>query len=354
VNDSLLDLSLFPTASLETTSGSSSGMGLAGGFGLRTTTASASGPGTIERIDLKTFQTFGRTATVEAPVLPSTLTSAAIGQIGQTILPFIRSLAVAPDQSSIILLTQSGLTVLLPNFDAPTTPPSVSSVTNSADSSPAVAPGGLIQISGTGLAAGPATAGGLPLPFSLGDVCATVSNLTIPLFYVTPTMIMAQLPFTVLGNSPLVVRNPGGISAPFNVNVQSFAPAIFRTGTAGTQTGLATVVRDDDNQLVDFTNPIHPNMMISIYLTGLGQTTPAVALGAGGPTSPLAMASTPPTVTIGATGLDVIYAGLVPGEVGVYQIDAQVPKGIPSAVQAPLVVSQGANSTTLTVRVVNP
>jgi uncharacterized protein (TIGR03437 family) len=114
------------------------------------------------------------------------------------------------------------------------------------------------------------------------------------------------------------------------------------------------VVRDDDNQLVDFTNPIHPNMMISIYLTGLGQTTPAVALGAGGPTSPLAMASTPPTVTIGATGLDVIYAGLVPGEVGVYQIDAQVPKGIPSAVQAPLVVSQGANSTTLTVRVVNP
>ena len=354
VNNNLFDLSLFPAAALETASGSSSGMGVAGGYGLRTTVASASGPGTIERIDMKSFQTFGTTLTAEAPVVPSTLTSAPVGQIGQTILPFIRSLAVPPNQSSIILLTQSGLTVLLPNFDAPTTPPVVSGVVNSADGSAAVAPGGLIQISGIGLAAGSATAGGLPLPFSLGDVCATVSNLTIPLFYVTPTTIMAELPLTVLGSSPLVVRTPGGISSPFSVNVQNFAPAIFRTGTAGTQTGLATIVRDDDNQVVDFTNPIHPDMMITIYLTGLGATTPAVPLGAGAPMNPLALASTPPAVTIGGTALDIVFAGLVPGEVGVYRIDAEVPKGIANAVQAPLVVSQGAASTTLSERVVSP
>jgi hypothetical protein len=40
--------------------------------------------------------------------------------------------------------------------------------------------------------------------------------------------------------------------------------------------------------------------------------------------------------------------------VGVYQIDAQVPPRIQSAEQIPLVVSQGAALTTLSVRVVNP
>ena len=354
VGSNIFDLSLFPIASLETTTGSASGVGLAGGYGIRTTTNSGSGPGTIERIDTTTFQTFGGTPTVEAPLLPAMLMSAPVGQIGQTIQPFLRTLAVPSDQSSIVMLTQSGLTVLIPTFDAPTTLPSVSSVVNSADGTAGVAQGGLIQIQGTGLAPGSATAGSVPLPFSLGDVCATVSNITIPLFYVTPTTIMAQLPFTVLGSSPLVVRNPGGISPPFSVNVKSSAPAIFLTGTAGDQTGLATVVRTDDNQFVDFTNPIHPNLLISIYLTGLGQTTPEPALGDGAPSSPLANANTPPTVSIGDTALSVLFAGLVPGEVGVYQIDAQVPAGIKGAVQAPLVVSQGAGTATLSVRVVNP
>ena len=63
--------------------------------------------------------------------------------------------------------------------------------------------------------------------------------------------------------------------------------------------------------------------MISIYLTGLGQTTPQPALGSAAPSNPLSNANTPPTVFIGDTPLNVIYAGLVPGEVGVYQIDAQ-------------------------------
>jgi uncharacterized protein (TIGR03437 family) len=354
VGKNLFDLSLFPVATLESTTGAASGTGVAGGYGLRTTVSLNSGLGTIERIDMNSFQTFGGTSTVEAPVLPTALMSAPIGQIGQTILPFLRTVAVPPDQSSIVLLTQSGMTVLLSNFDAPTLIPSVSSVVNSADGTTAIAQGGLIQIAGTGLAPGSATAGTVPLPFSLGDVCATVSSITIPLFYVTPSTIMAQVPFTVLGNSPLVVRTPGGISSPFSVNVQSSAPAIFLNGTAGSQTGLATVVRDDDNQLVDFTNPIHPNVMISIYLTGLGQTTPQPALGSAGPSNPVANANTPPTVLIGGTPLNVIYAGLVPGEVGVYQIDAQVPPRIQSAEQTPLVVSQGAALTTLSVRVVNP
>jgi uncharacterized protein (TIGR03437 family) len=59
------------------------------------------------------------------------------------------------------------------------------------------------------------------------------------------------------------------------------------------------------------------------------------------------------SVTLGGAPLNVLYAGLVPGEVGVYQINASVPSGVPQGMDIPLVVSQAGSSTTLSVRVVN-
>ncbi len=71
------------------------------------------------------------------------------------------------------------------------------------------------------------------------------------------------------------------------------------------------------------------------------------------PGSPLASALVAPTVTLGGTALGVSYAGLVPGEVGLYQINASVPLHPTQGVSIPLVISQGQSSTTVNVRVVN-
>jgi uncharacterized protein (TIGR03437 family) len=349
----MLDRSLFPVVSLESDTGSPSGVGLLNGAGLRTTTASPAGPGTIERIDLNNLQTYNGTPTIEAPQLASTLQTPPIGQIGETILPFTRTLAVPHDQSSIVLLSQSGLAVIPPDFDKPMQVPVVTRVTNSADGGTDVAPGGLVLISGSGLAPDSASAGP-PLPTSLGDVCVTADNVALALFHVSSNSILAQLPFTVSGNVPLIVRDPAGLSSPFDLNILPFAPAIFHNGKADDQTGLPTVVRDDNNQLVTFTNPIHPDKMISIFLTGLSQTTPPAQLGVAAPMNPLEFVATPPTVTLEGSTLAVTFAGLVPGQVGVYQIDAHVPKGIKDNRQAPLIITQGGASTSLVVRVVNP
>jgi uncharacterized protein (TIGR03437 family) len=151
-----------------------------------------------------------------------------------------------------------------------------------------------------------------------------------------------------------VVRSPGGISSPFAFNIQSSAPAVFRNGTAGDQTGLAMIVRDDNNELVNFTNPLHPHLSITIYLTGLGLTSPLPALGDAAPASPIAIVNSPVTVKLGTATLAVSSAGLVPGEVGVYQINATVPGGVQSGTNVPLTIQQGTSSTTLPVRVVNP
>ena len=63
---------------------------------------------------------------------------------------------------------------------------------------------------------------------------------------------------------------------------------------------------------------------------------------------------TPPVVSIGDTRLEITYAGLAPGQVGVYQINATVPYNIPGAVQVPLTITVGNVSTNVLVRVVNP
>jgi len=104
--------------------------------------------------------------------------------------------------------------------------------------------------------------------------------------------------------------------------------------------------------LVTPTNPIHPKDSVIIYLTGMGLTTPAIAAGQAAPSSPLANAAAAPIVTLGGAKLTVTYAGLAPGEVGVYQINATVPASVPQGLSIPLVIGQGGPSTTLNLRVV--
>jgi len=86
----------------------------------------------------------------------------------------------------------------------------------------------------------------------------------------------------------------------------------------------------------------------------MGQTSPEVPTGAPAPSDPLASALTPATVSIGGVQLFVDFAGLMPGGVGVYQINATVPfKGVPTGFDIPLTISQGGQPTTVPVRVIN-
>jgi uncharacterized protein (TIGR03437 family) len=275
-----------------------------------------------------------------------------VGQIGETVLSFLRTTA-SINNGTTIYLSISGFTELPPNFDQPTPAPVISSVVNTADGGQ-VAPGSLIVIDGSGLAASSATAVGLPLPTSLEETCAAINNIPVPLLRVSPSQIDAQLPYEVVGSANLVVTSPGGQSGPFNFNALANAPAVFRTGQAGSLTGLPLIYRAANNQLVDISNPVHPDDILVIIATGLGQTSPAATDGAAAPANPLEYASIPPTVTLGNVGLQVQFAGLIPGEVGTYQINAAVPHKISAGSEVPLVIQQGGISTSFNVRVVNP
>jgi uncharacterized protein (TIGR03437 family) len=362
IGNNILNASLVPAGVLESASGLPSGFAFVDQGGFRTTTASASTPGVIERIDASQSSVTGKpTRLVEAPLTGAGLGAGAGQSAGQYIgqgsgtgfaQTFLRSLAPLYDRSAVISLSVSGFTVLPWNYDAAVAPPKISAVVNAADGKLPVAPGGLISVYGQQMAPVNLATKEIPLPTALGESCLTVNGVPVPVLFVSTQQINGQLPFNVDGNAQMTLRTPGGISDNFNFSILPAAPSIFRTGTAGPETGLATITRADNGQLITPTNPVHLGDSIVIWATGLGRTSPPIDSGMPAPSDPLAGAVIAPSVVLGGVGLDVQYAGLAPGSVGLYQINATVPKSVPQGLEIPLVISQGGSSTTLPVRVV--
>jgi len=341
VGNNVLNASLVPAGTLSASYGSPAGFAFVDQWGFRTTETALSSPGMIQRVDFKTSAGVSPTRMVEAPLATT---------INQ---PFLRTLAPVYDRSAVVSLTVSGVTVLPWTYDAAAATPQITSVVNAADFTEPVAPGGLISVMGSQMSSISMAAQQIPLPTALGEACVTVNGVPAPILFVSGNQINAQLPANVSGNATMTLRTPGGISDNFYFSVQPTAPAIFQSGTAGPMTGLPVIIRADDNQLVTPTNPIHPGDTITIYATGLGSTMPPVDAGMAPPSDPLATAVIQPSVTLGGVPLNVLYAGLAPGEVGVYLINVAVPPKIPQGMDVPLVVAQGGASTSLTLRVVN-
>ena len=337
----LFNSSLVPQSPLDTTNGTPAGFTFVSQNGFQTSLSTSSNPGVIERVSPPTALSINPTRTVEAPLG---------GTVAQ---PLIRSLAAIYDGSALVSLSTSGVTIIPSGYDAAVAIPQISSVVNAANGSGQVAPGGLISVYGSQMSPVNIATQQIPLPTALGESCLTINGVPIPVLFVSSTQINGQLPFNVDGNATMVLRTPGGVSDSFNLVIQDTAPSIFQTGTAGPETGLATIVRSNDNQLVTPTNPIHPNDTIVIYATGLGITAPVIPAGTAAPSGALASAVVTPTVTLGGAGMSITYAGLVPGEVGVYQINAVAPSNPPQGLSIPLAISQGGSTTTVNVRVVN-
>jgi uncharacterized protein (TIGR03437 family) len=383
VGSAYLNSSLVPEGAFNTAGGDPSGFAFIDtnntASGYFTTAPNASSPGTIQFFSPLSSASESPIPMAEAPILPfsgSSPTGATAAASSTSAYPspdgtvsnngsgvnaddqlnsFIRTVAPLPGSNEIIVLTTSGFTVLSQNYAASFVPPVITSLVNAANGTAPVAPGGLVTAWGTNMSPVSVVASQVPLPTALGQSCMSVNGTPVPLLFVSPTQVNAQLPNNVLGPSTVSIHTPGGVSNSFHFTVLSAAPAVFMSGSAGPVTGLATVIRAANNQLVTPTNPIRPEDTLVIYLTGMGLTSPSVIPGVPAPLTPLALASEVPTVTLGGSSLDIQYAGLAPDEIGVYQINAVVPGGVAQGLSEPLVISQGSAlgaNTTLNVRVV--
>jgi len=340
VDHYLLDESLVAQAVVVAAADSSSGFAFVDQNGY-SAAVTPSGSGYIQQVATPTGQSPLPTTLVESPLL------------GNTAYPFRRTVAPLADRSAIIALTTSGFTVLPFNYNAATAVPVLDSVVNAANFTAPVAPGGLIGIFGSQLSPLTLASTDTPLPTVLADSCLTVNGVIIHVSFVSPTQINGQLPSQIDGHAEVVLRTPGGISDALRFTILPAAPSVFLSGTAGPVTGIPTIVRGSNGELVTVSNPVHPSDQLTIYLTGMGNTLPAVPDGNAAPSNPLSNPLLPVTVTLGGMPLTVEFAGLTPGLVGVNQINVAVPfKGVPAGFDIPLTINQGGATITIPVRVV--
>lgn len=216
-----------------------------------------------------------------------------------------------------------------------------------------VAPGSIVSLFGQGFAADNNFAADVPLPVRLAGVRVLVAGKEAPLFYVGAGQVNAQIPAELAADRQLQlqVETDGVGSVPEPLETVAARPGIFTLGPAWGQQGAILISNTDALAAkagsVPGRNarPARPGDYISIYCAGLGATEPAVPSGRPGPAAePLARVKTPVSVTIGGKAAEVVYAGIAPNFVGVYQVDARVPADVASGDAVPVVIIQGGSA----------
>jgi uncharacterized protein (TIGR03437 family) len=230
-------------------------------------------------------------------------------------------------------------------------------VVSVADYSSTLAPGSIAAVFGTFGLASVATAPSIPLPVALGGMSLEFAGrFPAPIFAATESQTNIQIPWELAGSQQAQLAatvNGQPASLTRTVTIAPFAPGIFTADQSGSGQGI---IFDASGRLVNAGNPAVPgSTVVVIYCTGLGAVTNQPATGAAAPSSPLAVTTTTPVVSIGGALAQVLYSGLVPGLVGEYQVNALVPSGAAVGNAAPVTIVMGsALSNVATMAVAKP
>ena len=188
------------------------------------------------------------------------------------------------------------------------------SVLSAASFTTEIAPGGLVSIFGVGLA----RAG--------GNTTVTVSGVDAPVLVATPFQVNAQMPLELpAGSHTLQLRSPFGLGES-QISLLDSAPAIFKLN------GNQGAIVNQDGSINSSSTPARRGQAIVIYCTGLGGV---VASGN------LRVTARPVTVILSGTAINPFFAGLTPGFVGLYQVNAILPISMPPGLDLQLSLRQG-------------
>jgi uncharacterized protein (TIGR03437 family) len=272
-------------------------------------------------------------------------------------------------------LSQSGITVFGSSYSLP--------------APISAAPGQVLNPLVRGVAAqlsGPVTATSLPLPTSLAGISVTLRQLPPPQEVAVP--ILAVRPFSSCAKSlppgigpcgnyvVITIQMPFELGPTSNTNIYSAYLNVSENGIAGPEIEVNQMldqvhvlygcdvqlqpscsgnsqVAHADGTLVTNLKPAKPGEELVLYAYGLGTTSPAAATGQAAPASaprpifettinfdhrpnaPPSRPIWPPECKNSSTcpALEPVFSGLVPGYVGLYQVNFKVPlltPGVPA------------------------
>jgi uncharacterized protein (TIGR03437 family) len=218
-------------------------------------------------------------------------------------------------------------------------------------------PGAIESIYGTSLAPGTVVAAAPPLPSTLGGVTVEINGTPAALYFVSPGQINFQTPWEVQGFDRATVSIINGTltGTSFQVKVADAAPALFSTNGAGTGQGAVLIAGPEVVAAPAGTfpgsRPVQRGEFLEIFGTGLGAVSRYPFDG--GTLSGLSITKTPAVTIGGAAATTVLYSGLTPGAVGLYQVNVQVPAGAATGDAVPVFISLSgvtSNSVTIAVR----
>jgi uncharacterized protein (TIGR03437 family) len=196
-------------------------------------------------------------------------------------------------------------------------------VVDAATYGPALAPGSLASIFGTGLAA--TINGGTfdsaigAFPENISGVQVFVNGAASPLIYLSPQQINFAVPWDSLLGTPLnveVLLN-GVLSNAVPITLASTAPSLFGYESNGQ---MLTILTCPDS------TP-QPGQYCTLWGNGFGPTNPPLADGTPAAAPPLPWTVNTCSLTIGGVAANVTYCGGAPGEV-VYQLNFVYPTGV--------------------------
>lgn len=264
------------------------------------------------------------------------------GPAGNATLLFPTGMATDANGSVYVADTQNGRIRLLTRMGNLSSAPVISTngvvEATAFGGADAVSPGAWMEIYGENLAAvsrewSAADFNGDIAPTSLEGTTVSIGGKAAFLAYVSPNQINAQVPYTVsTGLQQVSVTTAAGTSSQYTVRVNSVqpglcAPSSLKLGERQYVVALAsdgkTLVLPDPGVPAIDSRAARPGDTITFYGVGFGPVTPYVSDGKrAGEGNRLARQF---SVVFGETPATVLYAGLAPGSLGLYQFNVVVP-----------------------------
>ena len=212
-------------------------------------------------------------------------------------------------------------------------------VSNGAGPTPssAVAPGSAISIFGANLADDVKENLAATMPQALDGVTVAIGGRLLPLYFVSPGQINAQLPADLpLGKASLVVTTPEQTQVTTTFTIAQDAPGLF----ALTLNDKAFVLAfHQDGKLVTEAAPAQAGELLTVFGTGFGPTTPSRPEGLAVPKTPSFTVTDPVSVQVGTASYASQSAYAMPGAVGIDVVQFLLGSDAPSGGDFPLTVT---------------
>jgi minor extracellular serine protease Vpr len=188
---------------------------------------------------------------------------------------------------------------------------------------------------------------GNELPLSLARVSVSFDNPSQRVSaagriqFVSEGQINVQIPWECAGLATVEMKVSIGefSSAVQTLRLRASNPAPFEYFEPGSNRRYIAAL-DASFALISGSNPARRGQVAQLYVNGLGPVDRTPGNGQISPSNPLARTTTNPLVTIGGRPAQLLFSGLAPGIVGLYQVNVVVPSDSPTGPEVELSIQK--------------